>query len=617
MNSAVDSWPALSFLEGLRPGADESVELALLASYSADLGSIGATLLALAGKDTDAGRGSPGEFADAVERLRGKVRIIIQRGRLAKMRRTPRIAAVLDQFVREVDFDEATHSWHPKAALVRTRRMDGEVGWRLWIGSRNLTECSNLDIGLLLVSSSKGGSPIPGADVLARALADRAALKGLRSASFAAAVAKVAWRPPAGVRVNRIHWSPGTGNRQVPVPLTGTDEVVVVSPFIDKNFLARQNPKQEKSARRVLLTTMREIERVGPSLAAFDDLLALDAPDYPVGDPQPDPQLVASLADVDPADDEEEEVGRGLHAKLLFMRSGRKRTLWLGSANATMRAWTGRNAEVTSELLVTESVERGLRALLGSARLVRAPSAEHLPDAAALDEEALERARAQVAARWAAALSTDDEGIRLTHCSDLYPGGPHPDESDIALQVGALHGELLVWPTQQVLMHLGPAVPAERSEFVRLRVSRGDKGLSWLQRAPADPPFGEDRDRAAFVRFLGAKGFLLWLANLLADDDGQGEGDWTTDEPQKREDLGTGPAHDSSLPTLEEMLAAWARDPDKFREIERRVSQYLPVVLEQARQEDLQTAEMLGRFDELWGKLRSGLGVAERKGKRR
>ena len=163
MSGAVDSWPALSFLEGLRPGPDENVELALLASYSADLGSIGATLLALAGKDTDAGRGSPSDFADAVERLRGKVRIVIQRGRLAKMRRTPRIAAVLDQFVREVDFDEATHSWHPKAALVRTRSVDGEIGWRLWIGSRNLTECVNRDIGLLLVSGAKGGAPIPGA----------------------------------------------------------------------------------------------------------------------------------------------------------------------------------------------------------------------------------------------------------------------------------------------------------------------------------------------------------------------------------------------------------------------------------------------------------------------
>lgn len=125
MSAAIDSWPALSFLEGLRPGPEETVELAFLAAYSADLGSIGAALLALAGKDNDAGRGSPSDFADAVEKLRGKARIVIQRGRLAKMRRTPKVAAVLDQFVREVDLDEATGSWHPKAALIKLRAEDG------------------------------------------------------------------------------------------------------------------------------------------------------------------------------------------------------------------------------------------------------------------------------------------------------------------------------------------------------------------------------------------------------------------------------------------------------------------------------------------------------------
>jgi hypothetical protein len=175
MSGAVDSWPALSFLEGLRPGPDENVELALLASYSADLGSIGATLLALADKDTEAGRGSPSDFADAIERLRGKVRIVIQRGRLAKMRRTPRIAAVLDQFVREVDFDEASRSWHPKAALVRTLSVDGEIGWRLWIGSRNLTECVNRDIGLLLICGGRW---------MRRALHSSTCLTAIRSATL-------------------------------------------------------------------------------------------------------------------------------------------------------------------------------------------------------------------------------------------------------------------------------------------------------------------------------------------------------------------------------------------------------------------------------------------------
>ncbi|MDE0109218.1 MAG: phospholipase D family protein [Bryobacterales bacterium] len=609
MTGTVNSWPALSFLEGLRPGPDESVELALLASYSADLGSIGAALLALAGKDNDAGCGSPSDFADAVERLRGRVRIVIQRGRLAKMRGTPRIAAVLDQFVREVDFDEVNHSWHPKAALVRTRNISGEIGWRLWIGSRNLTESINLDIGLLLISCARGGAPVLGADALACALAERAELNGLHPAALAATIAKVAWRSPTGVRVKQIRWSAGTENQSIAISLKNTDELVVVSPFIDKNFLARLSPRGAKPERRVLLTTMREIERIGPSLAVFDDLLTLDAPDFPIGDPELDPDT-ATAADVDPTN-EEEEIGRGLHAKLLFIRSGRKRTLWLGSANATMRAWTGGNAEVTAELLVTEPIEYGLKVLLGSARLVEAPSTESSPDASTLEEEALEQARAQVAARWAAELNTDNEGIRLVHRSDLHPGGPHPDASEIALEVGALNGELVAWPVQQVTVHLGHFDLSERSEFVRLRVSRGEKGLSWLQRAPADPAFGQDRDRAAFVHRLGTRGFLLWLASLLADDNPRDEGDWPMDVPQNREGMATNQDLSSSLPTLEEMLAAWARAPEKFREIERMVSRYLPAVREQTKHEDQQTAAMLRLFDDLWSKLRIGLDITK------
>lgn len=607
MSVAVDSWPALSFLEGLRPGADETVELALLAAYSADLGSIGAALLALAGKDNDAGRGSPSDFADAVESLRGKARIVIQRGRLARMRRTPKVAAVLDQFVREVDLDEATGSWHPKAALIKLRKDNGGVSWRLWLGSRNLTECVNRDIGLLLVSASKGGSQIAGVNDVARALAEQARLKGVRPSSFATAVSSVSWRSPTGVKVQGIRWTTGTGDFTVPVPAAGADAVVIVSPFIDKTFLARQKLAQSSEGRRVLLTTMKEIERVGPALSGFDDLLALDAPDYPAPDPQPETSDLAA-GENDRAAAEDEEIGRGLHAKLLFTRTGKKRRLWLGSANATMRAWTGRNVEIMAELLVSEAVEMGLFSLLDMARLVAAPTAEYEADPSTLEEEALERARAQVAARWAGELTVEGSGLRLTHRSDAKFGGPHPDESDILLEVGTLNGPLLPWPRGETSVMLGQVPRDERSEFVRLRLSRLERGLSWLQRAPADPAFGEDRDRAAFARFLGARGFLLWVAGLLSGNTCDGEGDWTQDERADKTSSDINLAFDPELPTLEEILAAWARNPQKFAEIDRRVATYLPAVLEQIEQEDPSAARTLGQFADLWRTVQAGLG---------
>lgn len=607
MSETTQSWPALSYLEGLRPGPDQSVELAILAAYSADLASIGAALLALAGKDCDAGKGSPSDFADAVEHLRGKVRIVIQRGRLAKMRRTPRIAAVLDQFVREVDFDEAQHSWHPKVALVRTRSEDGTSGWRLWIGSRNLTECVNRDIGMLLISGGTGAKAISGTAALARSLGERAELTGVRPNTLATAVGKLTWRAPVGVTVAALRWSDGLAPMQIPTPPAGTAEILIISPFVDRAFLDRQSTAGKDKPRRTLLTTMREIERVGPVLGAFDDLLALDAPEYPLADPEPDTSDKAPKEER-AAGDQEEQIGRGLHAKLLFWRSGKNRTLWLGSANATRRAWSGRNAEATLDLRITGAVEAGLKALVGTARCVPVPEKMLEPDAVAQEEENLERARVQIAARWNATLELDGPTLLLAQASASRPGGPHPDDDRFSLEVGALSGDLRQWPRGVATVSLGDVAPAERTEFVRLRVSLGEKGLAWLQRAPADPPFGAERDRAAFVRLLGAHGFLLWVAGLLADDGREGEGDWTVEQLAERVKGGQDPSLDSVLPTLEEMLAAWARDREKFREIERRVSDYLPAVLEQAKREDPDAIAMLCRFEDLWSKIRSGLG---------
>lgn len=619
MTDPIDAWPAHSFLEGLRPSPDEDVEVALLGSYSADLGSIGATLLALAGKDNDAGSGSPSNFADSIERLRGKVRIVIQRGRLAKMHRTPRIAAVLDQFVREVEFDEAVHSWHPKTALVQMRNKDAEVSWRLWIGSRNLTESVNRDIGILLVSDPKRGTTIDGVGDLAHALAEKADLNNIRTSTFVRNAAKVAWRAPPDVRVERIHWMGGALEKILSLPNLppDLDELTIVSPFIDNRFLSNLTKDETTAVRSTLLTTVREIERIGPSLPPFGRLLAYGVPEYPVDDPEAEDENSESSIACASAFDDMEEVEVGLHAKLLFMRSKKIQRLWLGSANATMRAWSGRNVEVMAELIVTDKVGQGLKALLDRARIIEAPTEHQAIDLDAQEEIALERARAQVAARWAMKIVFHDQETLLVHESEPYPHGPHPDELDIKLEVSPLYGCLATWPPDRRILHFGPIPLAERSEFVRVRISREDKGLSWLQRAPAEPLIDAARDRAAFVRLLGAQGFLRWLAGLLADIDGQDGEDWKVSIDRKQVDVEEGSLLDPSLPTLEDMLAAWSRDPAKFREIEQRVSQYLPSVLKLARDEEPSASALLQRFEELWNMLNEGLDIGKAKGNRR
>ncbi len=605
MSRAPEPWPALSYLEALRPGPEETVDLALLSSYSADLGCIGAALLALAGRDNDSGGGTALDFAEAVQRLRGKTRVLVQRGRLARMRRTPRVAAVLDQFVREVGLDESQGSWHAKAAFVRMRRSDGTHAWRLWLGSRNLTQCANLDLGLLLLSDSRGGEAIEGLDELVGDLLRHADLPGASARTLAASAATLRWRAPAGTRVKRLRWSPGGRKMELPEPPPDAREVAIVSPFVDPGFLKRFS---RLPLRRSLLTTVAEVERLGPALPSFDALLTLDAPNAPAAD---------AIADTDTDTDapahaagdglEDERSSQGLHAKALFFKCAKQRCLWLGSANATQRGWDGRNAEVMALLAIDERVEQGLRALLGSARVTPPRSQARVAEAEAEQTQALEQARAQVAARWAAELAFEPERTRLFQA----PGGaesPHPDAADLVLQVACLQGAWQVWPRGQGEVALEAVPAAERSEFVQLRLSQGGSALSWLQRARAQPCLDEDRDNAAFVRFLGTRGFLAWLAALLeGDEDGQGSGDWTVEEKRQRDAGDLDKGRDACLPTLEGMLAAWSRDRERFEQVGQRVERYLSALSRHAESQSAEEAALLAQFRTLWDTLADGL----------
>ena len=149
------AWPGQPYLDELRPGRLETVRLALFATYSVDLSAVAATLLALIGRNNEKGSGTAVDFAQAIDTLRDRVRIIIQRGRIARPVALPRIAGILDQFIAEQDHDERDRSWHPKIALVAYDCPRGEIRWKLWIGSRNLTRSQDLDVGVLLDGTDK------------------------------------------------------------------------------------------------------------------------------------------------------------------------------------------------------------------------------------------------------------------------------------------------------------------------------------------------------------------------------------------------------------------------------------------------------------------------------
>ncbi|WP_437197715.1 hypothetical protein [Roseovarius sp. MS2] len=195
--------PGQPYLDELRPG-DWKRQVALFATYSVDLSAVAATLLALIGRNNEKAAHSV-DFAQAIDTLRDRVRIIIQRGRIARPVALPRIAGILDQFIAEQDHDERDRSWHPKIALVAYDCPRGEIRWKLWIGSRNLTRSQDLDVGVLLDGTNKrakGRGRLKGVGALAATLA-RAASR-TDAEHLAEQLEAIWWQAPEGFQLRSL-----------------------------------------------------------------------------------------------------------------------------------------------------------------------------------------------------------------------------------------------------------------------------------------------------------------------------------------------------------------------------------------------------------------------------
>lgn len=612
--STARAWPAQAYLDALRPDAGWSVRTAVLASYSADLPSIAAALLSLAGRDDERGTGGRADLAEAIEELRGKVRIIIQRGRLAKLRRLPAIVGILDQFLVEVPFDEAERSWHPKIALVCFEHSDGSSAWRLWLGSRNLTAVENRDFGMVLKglpASRVRGITAEGMENLASRLAEFAALPGVEPADFGRQAGEVRWAAPSGVKLRSLRLTSGEGGEPLPTCPARLEDVILVSPFLDSTFVKAVGRWGREGTGYSLLSTHTELrklaQQVGKPLERFRDrLLVLDRPVDPI---DPVGQEVIAVGSTEPEitieAGAEQASPLGLHAKILAARCAGKARLWVGSANATERAWSGRNVEVIAEIEADEELLSGLEHLLGQGRPVEeADLAREPADKEDPIRERLEVARKRMTALWSGRLTRDEEDkFRLES-----PYDPHPEDPDLLLAAGLATGDLVSWPPSTSTLELGSYPLSLHTEMVQFRLSLDGRECTWLQRCEVTPALHEDRDRAALSTFLGPRAFLEWMKALLAGSEAADAAEEAWDEPSSVRTGTSELAASATLSiTLEDMLSCWARDPQTFARADRRMRAFLdPMINEAAERADgelIRLRELSRIWDMLAGQL--------------
>lgn len=538
---------AWSVFEALRPGPGQTVEKVSVATYSLDLVAVAGLLLALGASSEDEFQAGPLEFADAVRTLKSRVVIIHQKGRLKTPTRYRDILHLLDGMVRAANPEPAA-SWHPKAILARYGAARGGVSWRLWLGSRNLTGSRDREAGLILIG---GAARSTKASETGRVLRSLFAGADWTPEQFLA-LDHVRWVAPAGVRFRGLRWRALGSNGHLVGPLPKARSVLAISPFVDDRGLAAL----PKAAERRLLTTSADLANLTP-----DDFQVRVA-----GPPKFDEPVATVDQDLDgtpaPFGD------GGLHAKLVLQRSARVNRLSIGSANATGRGLIGPNAEVMAEIDVPDAYADALESLWE-----RSPDA---PEAAEADTEAatLRAAERRLDRALCAlhdmifGLSLEPAGLTLTASGSLDEFlGSHR----LRVSLSTLDNAAREWVIgADAVVLAGPDLPVRlQTILVDFHVeSRSLPPISrtWTQPV-AFPGFNPaDRDRAALAAYIGPSRFAAWLrAQIEGVEASGGETETWTGAPRSGAPARSGGALGRPF-TLENVLAAWARDPDVFEQ---------------------------------------------------
>lgn len=578
-------WDLQAYQDALRPGRDQTVEAAVVATYSMDLPSLAAALLALARQDNDKGSVNSVPFVTAVNNLRGRVRVLVQKGRIHLPRHALKMSALLDQFLREVSTGKMRRSWHPKAFLVKLRSSE-QVQWRFWMGSKNLTREEAWDLGLLLVSNPLGkGTEVPGlADAAAR-MAEKAELASLEAETLRRELEATTWQIPAGVRVEEIRWL-DSEERPYPEMPEKASKMFVVSPFVDRGALAYFSSKGQQ---RLLLSLDGELARIGTeapgALAPFSGGIhaMMKASEEPPSDS---------------AEADELSPNNSLHAKILYAEAGKRRVLWMGSANATSRGWNGPNVEIVARLELSEEMSSALQRFILAQRLVNEseiPVTPEDPEVAARKQ--LESFRDEFLRKYQLSQSRSPSGARII-------AAPAPEfPQGVLLRAGPLLGDLIEWQDGASELPLTPVELYEVSELVQMQVESQGLSVGWLQAAPLTPPPGESRDAAVIRKHLTCREILDFLRVALGGVPSETGRPWDEDAPpgvrSPRESMWSPP-----VPTLEEVLKS---DRVSLAVFDRHYRDYLENREVSRAGLDKRELELLEGFESMWRAVRTVL----------
>lgn len=600
--SGFDRSAAYSVFEALRPTGEQVLERGAFATYSLDLVAVAALILSLSRAGEQELEAGPLSFVDALSEVAPRIDIVFQKDRLKPAAQHFGVLHMLDRRIHAVQPPRGS-SYHPKFALVRYIGPKKLITWKLWLGSRNLTGGQDREAGLLLVGRVGGyrGSRIPAIASMAREL-----LSPLEwIADFGSELESARWSAPKDIKVRGIQWRRAGELKPFATALRGATRTVALSPFVDDRGCSAFDGCTQNS----LLTT----RDAASNLRERSDVNLLVGRDPIFDVPMP---VESSGASTD-IDDVSEPEPSGNHAKLLLRQNGATNRLWIGSANLTKRGMEGPNAELIAELDVCAKTAKALISYVDDAEPFALENGNQ--DIESANRRAAERALDDAIAVIVGArleLGRAGDGLMLTSDTSF----------DAFLAKHRLQSWLLTRPDvvttwiagqKSVLLVPGDVPLKLETVLVCFRAERMQNDCaprSWAQVAAFPEHDVDARDHAATAAYIRSAGASAWLRAQLEGIVGDEGVTWAGHKRWAGSGfVGSGDA----LPlAIEEVLAAWARNPREFEARTERVEETLKALRAELAQipddeRDDAAVEQWTQIELLWTAIRSAIGASK------
>ncbi|MCY4319908.1 MAG: phospholipase D family protein [Alphaproteobacteria bacterium] len=553
----------------LRPPGGYDLDFALLTTYTLNLETMLAlplSLVARADNSLEELLADPLLLLEALRRAGERVHVFVDRAGIAIPRQRRELYALLEPSLHPVRAPGGG-AFHPKVWVLRFMSEDGKPLIRVAILSRNLTFDRSWDIALASEAAPRqrtaGSRPLAEfvrrlpelcAESPAPSLSDR-------MEALADEVSRTRFPAPEGfsddpVRFHVLGMDGRHARGRLWQPMSDGYDVLAVAPFVGStalNEVARMG-----RGKRTLVSSRDQLDKLS------DDALA-------------NWTRVCVLSDA--AHDEDAGMLSGLHAKFLAVEHGWDVSWFVGSANLTHSAFTGRNVEVMAALGARKGrrdgksgygierfLESGFEKLCEPYR--RGESEAVLPET----EEALGRLETVRGVLL-------DADLRVV-CSPSGETWAWNLEGDASLPNTDV--EVRAWPisiaedqARPLELPLTWTLPIQRlTTLVAFRLHVPVEGVEDIAFTLSLPAQGMPEDRMHHVlrSLIGdPQRFMAFLRALLGGLDGMV--DWTG-RGDANGDAGpwvSGP-DDESL--LEELVRAASRDPDRLEPVRRLIEDF-------------------------------------------